>query len=214
MEHVYVRRFSESEAANKDRIWREITRFLQRYVDPNGTVIDVGCDRGDFVRNIDAREKWATDLRDVSRHLPPEITFVQTDGLSLAECVPTDYFDTVFMSNYLEHLPSNDAVIDQMKTAHDLLKSGGVVIILQPNIRLVGGRYWDFIDHRVALTEKSLVEVAELTGFVPRCVIKRFLPYTTKSHLPKAPRVVRLYLRTRPAWLLFGKQSLIVAAKP
>ena len=38
------------------------------------------------------------------------------------------------------------------------------MIVLQPNVRLVGGAYWDFIDHQVALTEKSLVEAGDLAG--------------------------------------------------
>ena len=68
------------------------------------------------------------------------------------------------MSNYLEHLPSGDAVIAQLEVARRLLKPGGRVLVLQPNIRLVGAAYWDFIDHKVALTEKSLVEAGELAG--------------------------------------------------
>ena len=88
------------------------------------------------------------------------------------------------------------------------------MIVLQPNIRLVGGRYWDFIDHRVALTDVSLTEAAELAGLRPRMLIKRFLPYTTKARLPTRPLLVRAYLKVRPAWLLLGKQSLLVAEKP
>ena len=45
-------------------------------------------------------------------------------------------------------------------------------------------------------------------------MIKRFLPYTTKTRLPKAPSLLRLYLALRPAWVVFGKQSLVVAEKP
>jgi hypothetical protein len=84
------------------------------------------------------------------------------------------------------------------------------VIVLQPNIRLVGPRYCDFIDHSVALTERSLVEAAELAGFEPETVITRFLPYTTKSRLPKAPSLVRAYLRTPLLWRVLGKQTLFV----
>ena len=90
------------------------------------------------------------------------------------------------MSNYLEHLPSGDAVIAQLDVARRLLKRGGRVLVLQPNIRLVGSAYWDFIDHKVALTEKSLVEAGELAGLETEQLVKRFLPYTTKSALPQS----------------------------
>jgi len=213
VENVYGRRFSDAEAAKKDRMWREITRYLQRYIDPAGVVLDIGCDRGDFIRNISAAEKWAADVRDVSPHLTADVNFVRASGLALRGELPHGYFDVVFMSNYLEHLPSTDAVIEQLRAARDLLRPNGKIVILQPNIRLVGGSYWDFIDHKVALTERSLREAAELAGYLPERTITRFLPYTTKTRLPQAPLLLRAYLALPPAWLLFGKQSLFIARR-
>jgi SAM-dependent methyltransferase len=210
IEGVYERRFSEAEAEQKDAIWREIVRYLQRYVSDDAVVMDVACDRGHFIRHITARERWASDVREVSAFLPPDVRFVQSDGVSLADHAPVDHFDAIFMSNYLEHLDSGDRVIEQFRTLRRLLKPGGRVIVLQPNIRLVGDAYWDFIDHKVALTEKSLREAAELAGFRTRMLITRFLPYTTKSRFPQHPRLVRAYLAFRPAWLLLGRQTLYV----
>jgi len=99
--------------------------------------------------------------------------------------LPNDYFDIAFFSNYLEHLPSTEAVLQQLRVTHAILKPGGSVVILQPNIRLIGGAYWDFIDHQTALTEKSLAEAAVMAGFRTKEVIARFLPYTTKSRIPQ-----------------------------
>ena len=114
------------------------------------------------------------------------------------------------MSNYLEHLESSDEVIEQLRVACRLLRPGGRAIVLQPNIRLVGPRYWDFIDHRVALTDRSLLEAAELAGLRTVDLITRFLPYSTKGRLPQSPALVRAYLRLRPAWLVLGRQTLYV----
>jgi SAM-dependent methyltransferase len=213
VDSVYAHRFSDAESERKAIMWREIARFLQRYVPPQEAVVDIACDRGAFIRNIEARERWATDIRDVSEYLPAAIHFVRTDGLKISNALPHSYFGVAFMSNYLEHLPSNDAVIAQMRETRTILRTGGRVIVLQPNIRLVGGRYWDFIDHRVPLTEKSLVEAAELTGFRPVDMITRFLPYTTKSRFPQTQRLLWLYLKMRPAWFVLGKQTLLVAEK-
>jgi SAM-dependent methyltransferase len=207
---LYSRRFSEADFEQKDAIWREIVRYLQRYVREDWTVLDIACDRGYFIRHVHAREKWASDIRDVSELLPASIRFVQSDGAALEEHVPAGYFDVAFMSNYLEHLESGERVVEQLRTVARLLKPTGRVIVLQPNIRLVGESYWDFIDHKVALTEKSLVEAADLAGFRTRDLITRFLPYTTKSRFPQHPSFVRTYLRLRPAWLVFGKQTLYV----
>jgi 2-polyprenyl-3-methyl-5-hydroxy-6-metoxy-1,4-benzoquinol methylase len=214
VERIYRERFDEHDANRKNDIWKHITAYLQRFVDPAGRVLDIACDRGDFIRNIRAGEKWATDLRDVSGHLTPEVRFVQANGLELDSVLPAAHFDVVFMSNYLEHLPSGDAVVRQLRVAHALLKPGGRVVVLQPNVRLVGGGYWDFIDHSVMLTERSLVEAAELAGLETLRLVTRFLPYTTKSRLPQRPFLVRAYLAFPPAWLLMGKQTLYVGARP
>jgi SAM-dependent methyltransferase len=207
---TYTRRFSEDDVEQKDAVWREIVRHLQRYVREDGAVLDIACDRGFFIRHVRAREKWASDVRDMRDQLPPSIRFLQSDGAALAEHLPPAYFDAVFTSNYLEHLESGQSVVEQLHTVARLLKPTGVVIILQPNIRLVGDAYWDFIDHNVALTERSLVEAAELAGFRTRDLIVRFLPYTTKSRFPKRAGLVRAYLATRLAWFFFGKQTLYV----
>jgi SAM-dependent methyltransferase len=207
---LYDARFDEREVSAKDAVWREIVRFLQRYIDPAAPVLDLACDRGHFIRLVTASERWATDIRDMRPALPDDIRFVQGSGLDLASAVPNGYFGTVFMSNYLEHLDSSDAVIDQLRVARQLLRPGGRVIILQPNIRLVGPRYWDFIDHRVAITERSLLEAAELAELRTVDLITRFLPYSTKGRLPSHPALVRGYLAVRPLWWLMGRQTLYV----
>jgi SAM-dependent methyltransferase len=182
-------------------------------VDPGAPVLDLACDRGHFVRAIKASEKWATDIRDMSAALPADVRFVQSSGLELDSVLPLGHFGTVFMSNYLEHLESSDAVIRQLTVVRRLLAPGGRVIVLQPNIRLVGPRYWDFIDHRVALTERSLLEAAELAGLRTHKLVTRFLPYSTKGRLPAAPWLVRGYLALPPAWFLLGKQTLYVGVQ-
>lgn len=214
LKEVYDLRFDEKDRTAKDAIWRELGKFFQRYIAPGARVIDIACDAGYFIRNIRARERWATDIRPVESALPEDIHFVRASGLDLASVVPNDYFDLAFFSNYLEHLSSTEAVLEQLRVSFALLKPGGRVLILQPNIRLVGGSYWDFIDHQTALTEKSLAEAAQMAGFRTKQIIARFLPYTTKSRLPQNPALVRAYLAFPPAWLLFGRQTLYLGEKP
>ena len=213
LDRIYRHRFGTADDATKDGVWREVAAFLQRWIKPDARVLDVACDAGYFIRHIRAGERWATDVRDVSARLGGDIHFVQADGLKLSEAVPTSYFDVVFASNYLEHLPDPDAVIAQVREFSAVLRTGGRLIILQPNIRYVGAAYWDFIDHKVALTERSLVESAHEAGFVVEELIHRFLPYTTKGRLPQHPWLVRAYLRVPLAWRIMGKQTLLIARK-
>lgn len=210
---IYRRRFPEREHVEKLALWRVLAPYLDRLI-PAGPVLDVACDRGYFVANVARPERWATDLRDTSADLPRDVRFVQANGLGLTDVLPGGYFAGVFMSNYLEHLATSTEVVRQLEVVRALLRPNGRVVVLQPNVRLVGGAYWDFIDHHVALTEHSLVEAAELAGLQTIEVRSRFLPYSTKSRLPKHPALVRAYLAFPPAWRLLGKQTLYVGERP
>jgi SAM-dependent methyltransferase len=211
---MYARRFSDADAARRGGVWREITRYLQRYIGASDVVLDLACDRGAFINHIRADQRWAVDVRDVREHLDPEVRFVRTDGQALLDHFDSETFDVVFMSNFLEHLDTADDVVAQLKVVHQVLKPGGRVIILQPNIRLVGGSYWDFLDHKTALTEKSLEEATRAAGLVTDRMVARFLPYTTKSRFPQHPLLVRAYLWFRPAWYVLGRQTLYIGQRP
>jgi len=214
LKEVYEQRFDQVDQLAKEAIWRELGRFFQRYIKPGARVVDIACDRGYFIRNVKAADRWATDIREMGDSLPKDVHFVRSSGLDLARVMPNDHFDLAFFSNYLEHLPSTEAVLQQLRVTFSLLKPGGRVLIMQPNFRLIGGAYWDFIDHQTALTEKSLEEAATMAGFRTKQVITRFMPYTTKSNLPQHPLLVRAYLSFRPAWWLMGKQTLYLGEKP
>ena len=209
LDAIYQNRFGSREAARRSAMWREIAGFLQRWVPLDGAILDLACGEGEFIRHIRARERWASDSRDAAAGLPG-VRFIQANGRELLDAVPPGSFDAIFVSNYLEHLPSGEAVVEQLRVCAALLRQGGRVIILQPNIRLTGPAYWDFIDHQTPLTERSLVEAATIAGFRTEQVLTRFLPYTTKGRLPSHPLLVRAYLRFRPAWLLLGRQTLYI----
>jgi SAM-dependent methyltransferase len=123
--------------------------------------------------------------------------------------------DVVFASNFFEHLPDKAAFLATLAEARRILRPGtGRLLVLQPNIRLTGGAYWDFVDHHLPLTERTLSEAAELVGLEPIEIRPRFLPYTTKSRLPQHPLLVRAYLRFPPLQWLLGKQTWFVAIRP
>lgn len=213
LDGIYETRFDERRQAGKMAVWAEVCDFLRRWIDQAKPVIDVACDAGYFIRHVRAPERWATDVRDVSTLLPNDVRFIQADGLELGRHVPAGHFGTVFMSNYLEHLRDAHEVVEQLRVARDLLAPGGRLIVLQPNVRLTGGSYWDFIDHRVPLTERSLLEAATIAGLRPVHLTTRFLPYSTKGRLPQLPILVRWYLRIPMAWRFLGKQTLLVAER-
>ena len=218
LDQLYQQRFPEAELAQKNAIWKVLCAdFFQRYVDVGDTVVDIGAGYCEFINNIRASRKIAVDLNPDVRHFAAadvEVINAPCSTIKAKVTSPlTGSVDAVFMSNFLEHLPDKAAVLETFREAHRILRDGGRIIVLQPNIRFLPGEYWDFFDHHTPLTDRSLVEGLQLAGFRPSVVVPRFLPYTTKSRLPKATALVRLYLRFPPIWRLLGKQALVVAIK-
>ncbi|MDR7135213.1 SAM-dependent methyltransferase [Lysobacter niastensis] len=215
LDRLYRHRFSDSEVASKKRIWQVLCRqYFSKFVPADARVVDLGAGYCEFINHIDATDKIAIDLNpDTMRFAAPGVRVINESCTNVAS-VPSDSVDAVFMSNFLEHLPSKQLVLDTLRETARMLRPGGRAIILQPNIRFLPGEYWDYFDHHTPLTDRSLVEAVVLAGLEPEEVVPRFLPYTTKSRLPQAPWLVSLYLRIPLVWRVLGKQALVVARKP
>ena len=132
----------------------------------------------------------------------------------MTQAVGKGAVDLAFASNVFEHLRGPDALLKVLANVRAALRPGGRIMIMQPNVRLVGGAFWDFFDHTLPLSERGMSEALEVAGFRIIECRARFLPYTTKSRLPQWDFLVRLYLRFRPAQYLLGKQMLVVAERP
>jgi SAM-dependent methyltransferase len=208
---VYARRFGPRSEERKV-LWETLCdAFFQRYVPPSSTVADIAAGYCEFINAIDARRRIAIDLNPaVAEHAGDGVEVVVASSTD----VPTELdgtADVVFASNFFEHLADADELFATLTAIKGMLKPDGRLLVLQPNIRLTGAAYWNFIDHKLPITERSLQEALELTGFrVEECKV-RFLPYTTESRIPIAPWLIRLYLRFPPAQLLLGKQTFVVA---
>ena len=211
---LYQGRFSKKEVEDKSRIWEILCgHFFQQYVSPNDTVLDLGAGYCDFINNIQCREKLAVDLNDDTPSLAhANVTVHQASSTNLS-FLADESVNVVFTSNFLEHLRTKEEALQTFNEVHRVLKKGGLFLILQPNIRHVGFEYWDFFDHHIALTDKSLIEGLLIKGFNIKRVISKFLPFTTKSKIPQHPLLVWLYLKVPLIWWVMGKQSFLVAEK-
>ncbi len=214
LERGYERRFAER-ADYRRHVWTILTRgFFQRYVPTGATVLELGCGWGEFINQIRAARKLGMDLNPSSRaRLNPDVEFLHQD---CSERWPLEdgTLDTIFTSNFFEHLPDKSSLGRTLREALRCLKQGGRLICLGPNIRFLPGAYWDFWDHYLPLTDRSLTEGLELAGFrVERC-LARFLPYTMARERNPPLWTLRAYLKMPLVWPLLGKQFLVVATKP
>jgi SAM-dependent methyltransferase len=212
--NIYKYRFSEKELAFKSALWKVLcANFFQRYMPEKAAVLDLGAGFCEFINNIKAHRKFAVDVNiDTSRFAEPDVTVYRTSGHSL-DMFADSSLDVVFASNFFEHIPSKMEITQILKEVHRILKPGGVFLVLQPNIKYLYADYWDFFDHYTPLSHLSMCEVLRINGFsIVKCLPK-FLPYTTKSAMPKAVILVKLYLWLPLVWRLVGRQMFIVAMK-
>lgn len=215
LKELYKIRFNRQDIEQKEKIWKVLCgHFFQEFVLPESSVLDIGCGFGEFINNIRCKDKFAVDTNeDVAGFLRPDVKYFN----SYASAMPflkDNSMDIVFASNFLEHLPNKEEVIKTLQEVKRVLKPGGKIILMAPNIKYAYRQYWDFFDHTIALSDKSMVEVLLALGFNIERAIKRFLPYTTKSRLPKNAFSVWLYLKTPIVWPVMGKQFLVIARKP
>jgi SAM-dependent methyltransferase len=215
LDRLYSLRFSATERKSKDRIWRVLCEdYFQRFVSADDVVLDLACGFGEFSRYIRAARRIAVDLNaEHASLLPADVEFHPSSAEHL-EAIGDETIDVCFTSNFFEHLPDKSAMDRVLVEVRRVLRPGGLLVAMQPNIRYASDAYWDFYDHVLPLSHLSAREGFEKNGFVVEYLVPRFIPWSTKSIFPKHPFLVRLYLRLPWIWPLFGKHFVITGRKP
>ncbi|MDO8619157.1 MAG: methyltransferase domain-containing protein [Candidatus Daviesbacteria bacterium] len=211
---IYNNRFNKTERNRKDKIWQLLCIYcFQKFISLEDIVLDLGAGNCEFINHIKCRKKIAIDMNpDTKKYANRDVEVLDLNPNSLGKMFPKK-IDKVFVSNFFEHLSSKEELLDFMDAIYMILKPGGMVIVMSPNINLANGKYWDYIDHKLPLTASSIVEGLEISNFQIVEVVEKFLPFTTKNSLPVFSWMLYLYLKI-PSWLRIGAgQSLIVAQK-
>lgn len=208
---IYADRFDKN-VEKRNVMWKILCKdYFQKFIKKNDTVLDLAAGYCEFINNIECGKKIAVDLNAKTKKMANKnVKVYQALSTKLPKEL-TRKVDVVFTSNFFEHLDSKNELIDTLKEVHRALKPGGKIMVLQPNIRLVGAQYWDYVDHTLPLTEKSLQEAFHLTGFGVTYQKTRFLPYTANSRIPAIPALIKLYLKLPIMQFMMGKQTFMVA---
>lgn len=210
-ERLYAYRFRDVDQAARQAVWREIARYVHERMGAPERVLDPAAGRGEFITAVPAAERWGVDLVRQGDIEAAGVRMIIGDVMDAD--LPESHFDGVFVSNFLEHLPSQDAVGAALGKLRGAMAPGGRIAVMGPNFRYCAREYFDCADHTVALTHVSMAEHLYAAGFDISAVIPRFLPYSFRGLLPPSPALTSAYLRTPALWRVLGKQFLLVARK-
>jgi SAM-dependent methyltransferase len=210
---LYEYRFRDVDQSTRAAVWGEIAPFIHDLMGRPDAVLDPAAGRGEFINAVQAHERWAVDQVAYSEGTYAEGIRAVVSDIFDAE-LPARHFGGVFVSNFLEHLLTQEAVSTFLEKMHASTKPGGRIVVMGPNFRYCAREYFDMADHTLIFTHRAIAEHLYAAGFEPESVIPRFLPYSfTSSRLPASGALVRRYLRTPLAWRLAGKQFLVTARR-
>jgi len=213
LDQIYEIRFSGFEKY-RNEVWKILLdKFFTKWVAQDATILDLGCGYGEFINQADAKVKHAMDLNPRTRELLNGDVIFHEQDCSLPWPFEENSLDLIFTSNFFEHLPDKKSLDATIFEAKKCLKSGGKIIAMGPNISVLNGKYWDFWDHHVALSEQSMSELLEIHKLKILSSLPRFLPYNMVRIKKKPLFFLQLYLMLPIVWRFFGKQFLIVAEK-
>jgi SAM-dependent methyltransferase len=211
-QRLYEYRFRGISQETRTAAWTEIAAFVHRELGSPERVLDPAAGRGEFVNAVAARERWAVDAVAYAEGTHADGVRVLVSDIFAAD-LPSEYFDGVWVSNFLEHLLTQEAVAEFLEKMHGVLRPGGRIAIMGPNFRYCAGQYFDCADHTLIFTHLAIAEHVYAAGFEPLRIVPRFLPYSFRGALPAGPALVRGYLRTPLVWPLLGKQFLVIAQR-
>ncbi|MBR9988232.1 MAG: class I SAM-dependent methyltransferase [Gemmatimonadetes bacterium] len=153
--------------------WRERCEALALFLPAvtAGRLLDVGCGNGVFaarmrslgwdVMCVEPDPRAATAARGA-------FGLTVHSGTLESAALPSGSFDAIALGHVIEHVPDPIATLAECRR---LLKPGGQLVAVTPNIRSLGRRmfgrhwmHWDVPRHRYLFSPDSLVEVARRAG--------------------------------------------------
>jgi SAM-dependent methyltransferase len=211
-ERLYEYRFRGISQRARTAAWEHIAAHVYEELGRPARVLDPAAGRGEFINAVPAAERWAVDAVAYPEGTHAPDTKVIISDIFAAD-LPEGYFDAVWVSNFLEHLPTQEAVAEFLERMHRVLAPGGRIGVMGPNFRYCADEYFDMADHTLIFTHVAIEEHVYAAGFEPTKVVPRYLPYSFRGRLPVSGKLVERYLRTPVAWRLLGKQFLVIGRR-
>ena len=217
---LYAYRFPRTTHDQRIWLWKALYEgWFGRYVGEHDAVLEIAPGYCEFINNVPAsQERVGVDLNEETQRFAARGVVLHHVSAELAgDVLPADHFDCVFVSNFFEHCQTRQQLLLVLRVIHRAMKSSGKLLILSPNYKHAVRAYFDYFDHHLPLTDRSMAEALAIAGFDIAESIAQTLPLSTHGRLPQQRLLLRAlvhaYLRLPVVWKLFGSQFFIVAHK-
>jgi predicted SAM-dependent methyltransferase len=211
-QRLYSYRFAGVDQEARAAVWRALSPFFWEQMGKPERVLDPAAGRGEFINSVSAAERWAVDqVAYEEGTYAPAVKQIVSNIFDAN--LPEQHFGGIFVSNFLEHLLSQESVADFLERMYHATAPGGRIVIMGPNFRYCAKQYFDMADHTVVLTHRGVAEHLYASGYTIERVAPQFLPYSFTGKLPPSVPLVELYLKSPWAWRLLGKQFLVVGRR-
>jgi hypothetical protein len=124
LDRIDAYRFKSVDHAKRRMVWAELAQFVHRITGRPDVMLDPAAGMGEFINQVPSRERWAVDMNGpfLREHAAPDVEQVVADTLTAD--LPMDHFGGVFVSNFLEHLHTQEEVAAFLQKLHGHLKLG------------------------------------------------------------------------------------------
>jgi len=213
---IYEYRFKDIDQKKKQLFWNELSAYMYgEHLNKPARILDPAGGLCEFINSVPSQEKWTIDLSEefLKKNAQKDVKIIIGNNMEVD--IPENYFDGIFISNFLEHLHTQEQVALFLERMFKALKPGGRIAIIGPNFKYCYKEYFDFADHYVILSELGLAEHLYGAGFNLLKIYPKFLPLSFRSGgwLPVNKLTVTSYLKLPFFWNFLGKQFLVVAEK-
>lgn len=155
------------------KFWHKINgQYIDEIISKaQGRILDVGCGNGHFLLPLKDKgfEVYGIEINPESVEICKELGLKAICGTLEEAKFPNEFFETIIMSQVLEHLPSPKA---SLKEIFRILKPGGKVFIYCPNAQSYLARLfskywhgWHLPFHFFAFTPETIKKLVIETGF-------------------------------------------------
>ena len=95
--------------SRRAEIWREISVYMERFLDKSGSIVELGSGYCDFINQVRVKSKYALDKYiNPKKFCKAEVTPILGSYPELDKKIKNNSINVFFASNFFEHLAQKE----------------------------------------------------------------------------------------------------------